>query len=61
MQSTLERMKTRTRVLALPPPELRLYPADEDDDRPNGDPEAEARHDRACAAAQWGVAATASA
>ena len=47
MHSTLERMKTRTQVLALPPPELRVHPADEDDDRPSGDPEAEARHDRA--------------
>lgn len=61
LQSTFEQMKSCTRVLAVPPPELRVYPADEDGDRLNGDPDAEARHDRACAAAQRDVVATASA
>jgi hypothetical protein len=61
LQSTFEQMKAHTRVLAMPSPELRVHPADEDDDRPNGDPEAEARHDQACAAVQRDAAATASA
>ncbi len=61
LQSTFERMKARTRVLAMPPPELRVHPADEDGDRPSGDPDAEARHDRACAAAQRDTTATAGA
>lgn len=61
LQSTFEQMKSRTRVLAMPPPELRVHPADEDGDRPSGDPDTEARHDRACAAAQRDAVATASA
>ena len=61
LQSTFEQMKSRTRVLAMPPPELRVHPADVDGDRPSGDPDTEARHDRACAAAPPDVAATASA
>lgn len=59
LQSTFEQMKSRTRVPALP--ELRIYPTDEDGDRPSGDPDTEARHHRACAAAQRDAAATASA
>jgi hypothetical protein len=51
LQSTFEQMKSRTRVLAMPPPELRVHPADVDGDRPSGDPDTEARHNRACAAA----------
>lgn len=61
LQSTFEQMKSRTRVPAIPPPDLRVHPADEDGDRPSGDPDAEARHDWACAAAQRDAAATASA
>jgi len=61
LQSTLEQMKAHTRVLAKPSPELRVHPADEDGDRPSGDPGTEARHHRACAAAQRDAAATASA
>ena len=61
LQSTFEQMKSRTRVLAMPSPELRVHPADEDGDRPSGDPDTEARHHRACAAAQRDAAATASA
>ncbi len=47
LKSAFERMRARTRVLAVPPPELRVHPADEHDDRPSGNPEVEARHDRA--------------
>ena len=61
LQSTFEQMKAHTRVLAIPSPELRVHPADEDGDRPGGDPDTEARHHRACAAAQRDAAATASA
>ena len=61
LQSTFEQMKSRTRVLAMPPPELRVHPADEVGDRPSGDPDTETRHNRACAAAPPDVAATASA
>ena len=61
LQSTFEQMKAHTRVLAMPLPELRVHPADEDGDRPSGDPDTEARHHRACAAAPRDAAATASA
>ena len=61
LQSTLEQMKAHTRVLAMPPPELRVHPADEDGDRPSGDPGVEARRDRACGMAAGPRDATATA
>jgi hypothetical protein len=61
LQSTFEQMKAHTRVLAMPSPELRVHPADEDGDRPSGDSDTEARHHRACAAVQQDAATTASA
>lgn len=61
LQSTFEQMKSRTRVLAMPLPEVRVHPADEDGDRPSGDPDTEARHNRVCAAVQQDAATTASA
>lgn len=61
LKSAFEQMRARTQVLALPPPELRLHPADEDDDRPGSDPEIEVRHDRACGMAAGPRDATATA